>query len=625
MRKSNLKKLKNICVALLAIIIFNGVSVTNVAALNNNEMGSEKKAEEIDMEAILVDRDNYPQYFIEIGDKADEYFLDVSKLPLDGKIYKYIDNTNPKFVSQRYFKIINIEKGIRYGEVKVTYIEGIKIMADEVIKDDIVAFSPEMELIIFSPEKYNEITNVKNIPSDIVRGMVYERIPEGKTVEEINSISTLVDIDNYSQYLTEYNNNPGEYFLDIKKIPFDGKIYRHFNIGRERTFYLKIIKMEKGSENGMVKTTYVTGVINEDDNIVDVSPNMEEVFFSPERYREITEGKINPPAIVKNEILVVKEEVPVIKNEIPAIIPNEKIKENIRLGGKDRIETSIKVADNIRGNGKLNAVLLSSYIDFPDSLTGAILNTKYDGPTLLVRKTVDRSLDTLNYVEKNANKDANIIILGGEGVVDNSVISYLKSKGFNNIKRLGGKDRFETNRMIVNELAPKKGTPVIISYAFNYPDALSISSISAAKGYPIFLVGNSITEETKNAIKNIAPSEIIITGGTGVISKDIEDQLKGISSNVNRLGGSDRYVTSLMIAERFKGESNNLLVASALDFPDSLSGAYLGSKVSAPTLIVSPNNLDTQKEFIKKNNKFKLYILGGQGVINDQMVKYLEK
>ena len=132
-------------------------------------------------------------------------------------------------------------------------------------------------------------------------------------------------------------------------------------------------------------------------------------------------------------------------------------------------------------------------------------------------------------------------------------------------------------------------------------------------------------QETKNLIVGINPSDIIIVGDTGVVSSDVENFAKSISKSVTRLGGLDRYETSLKIFNHFGSTSNSAVVATGLGFADALSGSYLGAKVGSPILLVSPNSLEKQRDLIKQLKLNKLYLLGGEVVISNSMVNTLTK
>jgi putative cell wall-binding protein len=333
------------------------------------------------------------------------------------------------------------------------------------------------------------------------------------------------------------------------------------------------------------------------------------------------------PEISESEQTIPEVPLPEIK-EPEKVVPEEFNTSMIitRLGGATRLETALEIADELRGGSKLDAVILSSANNFPDSLSGAVLTKKYNAPILLVNKTANKSKATLDYIVKNLSSSGQVVILGSSGVIDNSIIEYLKNFGFTKIKRLGGSNRFETNVSIIRDLAPTKGSDVIISSAVTFPDALSISSISAIKGIPIILTNkNNLSNEVKSLLASIEPSKIYITGEVGAISNRVRDELKKYSSDVIRLGGYDRYETSIVINNYFKSDlsGDSIILTLGLNFPDALAGITLASKYYAPILLVNPSNSNVQKYFISNNKRKNVYVLGSTGVFSKELLNYI--
>lgn len=359
-------------------------------------------------------------------------------------------------------------------------------------------------------------------------------------------------------------------------------------------------------------------------------------------HSEISEPEQTVPETLQPEVSEPEQIVPEAPlseiSEAPKVVPEASIPEEsdpekldtsmiiTRLGGATRIETALEIADEFRGGSKLEAVILSSANNFPDSLSGAVLTKKYGAPVLLVNKSANRSKVTLDYIVKNVNTSGQVVILGSSGVIDDSIIEYLKNFGFTKIKRLGGSNRFGTNVAVIRDLAPVKGSEIIISSAVIFPDALSISSISVIKGIPIILTNkNSLSSEVKSLLASIEPSKIYITGEVGAITNKIKDELKKYSSEIVRLGGYDRYETSIAINNYFKSDlsGDSIILTSGLNFPDALAGISLASKYNTPILLVNPSNSNVQKYFISNNKRKNIYVLGSTGVFSKELLNYI--
>ncbi len=97
--------------------------------------------------------------------------------------------------------------------------------------------------------------------------------------------------------------------------------------------------------------------------------------------------------------------------------------------------------------------------------------------------------------------------------------------------------------------------------------------MAAKNKAPILLARNqSLNEqqELKNLLSNLKVKNVYIVGGTGVLSSTFENQIKAMNITTKRLGGADRYETSLKIAQQI-GIQSEVVVTTGENFADSLS------------------------------------------------------
>ena len=93
---------------------------------------------------------------------------------------------------------------------------------------------------------------------------------------------------------------------------------------------------------------------------------------------------------------------------------------------------------------------------------------------------------------------------------------------------------------------------------------------------------------------------------------------------VDRLFGSERYETALEIALQGWGYTDEIILATGSNFPDALAGAPLAYHKDAPILLTTKNTLHPSvEEAIYELGVRKVTILGGPGVISDNVVKEL--
>lgn len=291
-----------------------------------------------------------------------------------------------------------------------------------------------------------------------------------------------------------------------------------------------------------------------------------------------------------------------------------------RLYGENRYETSINISNKF-SQDKIDNIIIASGNDFPDALAGSALSKKLNAPILLVDKTPDKNLSSINYIKSHLSNNGTIYVLGGNASVNEDYINYFKTTGYN-VKRLGGANRFETNKAIVNFLNIKKGTPLVLVNGYGFADALSVSSIAASKGYPILMSNaNNLPTEIVEVINNIQPSKVFIVGGEGSLTSSIIDQTKkvvpSLDINIVRIGGISRYETSLNVCKYFNLDTDTALIANGKNFPDALSGSALATKLNAPIILTDGSNIITQKRYLDSMNYSNLILLGGKGAVSE--------
>lgn len=264
-----------------------------------------------------------------------------------------------------------------------------------------------------------------------------------------------------------------------------------------------------------------------------------------------------------------------------------------RISGKTRFDTAKAIAYKMAKSSIQDLIIVSGN-EFPDALSVSVLAKKLNAPVLLVDCTVEGSSATFDYIKESLQPSTTIHIVGGSGVISSSFETKLNSLGFYNIDRISGYDRYKTCALIAHKLAVTKGTPVVVASGTSFPDALSISSIAAAKGYPILLTeSNSLSQDIKEFITSDQPSKVYVVGGTAVISNAVlTDILSCLSSSesdtLTRIAGFDRFETNTKILSQFSMSPKTIYVASGLGFPDALAGSSLAASTSDPVLLIDP-------------------------------------
>lgn len=176
-----------------------------------------------------------------------------------------------------------------------------------------------------------------------------------------------------------------------------------------------------------------------------------------------------------------------ISENVEAELKNIKnIKSIERLAGKDRVETSRAVAREIKEYSKVFVV--NGYKGEADAMSASPLAAKYKAPIIL---TNGKNIE----VDK---KDVEYYVIGGEAVVDNSIVKELSAT------RISGKDRYETNRKVIARFYKNK-SKLYIANGRTLVDALTSSNLAKEDGIVL------VSENTDNSILN--GKNIIQIGG----------------------------------------------------------------------------------------------------------------
>jgi|GEM_PF-3101055 len=195
------------------------------------------------------------------------------------------------------------------------------------------------------------------------------------------------------------------------------------------------------------------------------------------------------------------------------------------------------------------------------------------------------------------------------------------------IKKIYGKDRFSTATEVSQE-GWYYSDYAIVANGLGFADALCSTPLSKAVDGPILLThANKLPDVTKNEISRLGVKKVYIVGGTGAVSKNIESQIRSMGIQVQRLGGKDRFETSLLIAkemEKLVYVDDIVIVPGDEKFEgaDALSIAPIAGSRSMPMLLASKNEISPSiKKWIDGMNANNTYVVGQTGAISDKAIK----
>ena len=197
-----------------------------------------------------------------------------------------------------------------------------------------------------------------------------------------------------------------------------------------------------------------------------------------------------------------------------------------------------------------------------------------------------------------------------------------------NEDKIVGKNRYETAIEVSKKGWPNGATNAVLVNDTSIVDALSATPFAKAKDAPILLTKkDTLNEETKQQLKTLGVKNVYIIGGEGVVSKEVEEQLKSENINTDRIQGLNREATSIEIAKRLD-EINPVKEVSVVNgykgLADAVSIASISANENMPIILSGMDKISTEAtEFIDNNKINKSYIVGGDSVVSSDLEKKL--
>src|SRR5690606_17227902 len=131
---------------------------------------------------------------------------------------------------------------------------------------------------------------------------------------------------------------------------------------------------------------------------------------------------------------------------------------------------------------------------------------------------------------------------------------------------------------------------------------------------------NALPSQTAAEIDRLNPDEIVIMGGTPTISATVEAALGTMAPTVTRLGGTNRYHTSVLASQRFASSGGTVYIATGHNFPDALAAAPAGAQQNGPILLTSGSGVSsTVLAEIERLAPNRVVLLGGLPTLSEQV------
>lgn len=310
------------------------------------------------------------------------------------------------------------------------------------------------------------------------------------------------------------------------------------------------------------------------------------------------------------------------------------------LAGDDRFETSVEVSKEYTKINNANGVVLVGKDAIVDGLSAAPFAKYKNSPILLTEKGNVPSvvMDEIKRIFNDYNGVDTVYLIGGEDTISDKVYNQLVDELKKvRIKRISGKDRYDTSINICNEMDLSSVNNAYIVGGYGEVDAMSVAPLAARQGAPIIVSPkDGLTKDEKYFFEsNENITDVKVIGGRVNVDTQVMldvkncgyDRDNNTDISVSRVSGDDRQETNAKILELFdKGSEENIVIAkdgmnNKSHLVDSLSAATLGYPLILGTDKITVAQVNAIYNIVSKDSNL---IQVGNGIDNAVIKKILD-
>ncbi|RQD77204.1 MAG: hypothetical protein D5R97_02925 [Candidatus Syntrophonatronum acetioxidans] len=192
------------------------------------------------------------------------------------------------------------------------------------------------------------------------------------------------------------------------------------------------------------------------------------------------------------------------------------------------------------------------------------------------------------------------------------------------VERIFGADRYET-AVEISKSGWEEAEWIILARADDFPDALAGTPLAYHKEGPILLTGREeLKSQTREEIKRLGAQGAVILGGTAAVSDQVEEELREMNLEVERIGGEDRYETAKLVAENLLSDTQRAVIAYGEYFPDALAVAPYAARRGYPVLLTQKEQVpQATREALEALKVTDTLVIGGEAVISEEVFQEL--
>ncbi|MGI9015743.1 MAG: cell wall-binding repeat-containing protein [Euzebya sp.] len=158
------------------------------------------------------------------------------------------------------------------------------------------------------------------------------------------------------------------------------------------------------------------------------------------------------------------------------------------------------------------------------------------------------------------------------------------------VTRLSAADRVATAVVISGDGFTDGGAGgVVLTRADDYADALAGTPLAVSLHAPLLITPHdALPKSVATEIQRVLPAggTVHILGGPAAIDGLVDQQVRDLGYEVQRVAGEDRIATALRVAEAL-GEPGQLLITTGYDYPDALAAGTAAAAVGDAAVLLT--------------------------------------
>ncbi len=197
------------------------------------------------------------------------------------------------------------------------------------------------------------------------------------------------------------------------------------------------------------------------------------------------------------------------------------------------------------------------------------------------------------------------------------------------VLRMAGSSRYGTAAAVSQAGWPNGADTVVLARGDDYADALAGVPLAYHLNAPVLLSAKTYLPGTTAAeLARLGAQKVIILGGTSAVGEQVEMELQNRGLQVERLSGSTRYETAVLIAQKLESEGlvpTEIVVAVGTNFPDALAAAAFAARSGQPILLTGTDILPlSTRTYMETLQLQTVIIAGGSSAVSDDVENQIQ-